>query len=90
MQKALKTLLAGILIFGFTLSIASADGQLMTTDQLKSNLGSSDIVILDARGSWDWAKTDDKITGAKRVDPGSVSVWAQELDKGKTIVVYCA
>ena len=53
MQKALKTLLAGILIFGFTLSIASADGQLMTTDQLKSNLGSSDIVILDARGSWD-------------------------------------
>ena len=90
MQKALKTLLAGILIFGFTLSIASADGQLMTTDQLKSNLGSSDIVILDARGPWGWVKTDDKISGAIRVDPSNVNAWAGDFDKTKTIVLYCA
>ncbi len=71
-------------------SNAAAEFQLMTTDQLKSSLNNPDVVILDARGSWDWVKTDDKIVGADRVDPGSASVWAKDYDKGKTIVLYCA
>lgn len=90
MLKTARRTLTILVLLLLTPLYASADGRLMTTDQLKSKLGNSDIVILDARGSWDWVKANDKISGAKRVDPGSVSIWAKDLEKEKTIVVYCA
>ena len=86
----MKKFLLVSLIFLATTSVTAADVKRMTTDQLKSMLNNPDVVILDVRGSWDWVKTDDKITGADRVDPGSASVWAKDYDKGKTIVLYCA
>lgn len=81
-----------LLLLAVTLpSLALAAGvQIMTTDQLKSNLNDTDTVILDARGPWDYVKTDDKIAGAFRIDPANVNAWADSYDRGKTIVLYCA
>ncbi len=68
----------------------ATDVKLMTADQLKSRLDDANVVILDARGAWDWVKTDDKIVGAQRVDPGAANEWAADYDRNKTIVLYCA
>ncbi len=90
MQRILITVLVSLVTVGFAVSTAVADVARMTTDELQSRLDDSEVVILDARGSWDWVKTDDKIIGADRVDPGSVSVWAKNYDNAKTFVIYCA
>jgi len=31
-----------------------------------------------------------KISGAERVDPGTVAQWVDNYDREKTIVLYCA
>jgi rhodanese-related sulfurtransferase len=62
----------------------------MSKQQLKGILGSSGLVLLDARTVKDWRKSDRKIVGAVRVDPHDVSSWAGDYSKDKKIVVYCS
>ena len=62
----------------------------MTVDELKSRLGTADVVVLDVRSGRDWNAADTKITGAVRANPGEVSQWSADFPKGKTIVLYCA
>ena len=90
MQKILAALLSTVFFFVLTVSAMGADVQLMTTDQLKKRLNDSNVVILDARGSWDWVKTEDKISGAIRTDPANLNKWINNFDKDKSIVLYCA
>jgi rhodanese-related sulfurtransferase len=90
MQRAIGIIFVMVFVLIYSSSVLATDVQLITTDQLNSSLNNSDIVVLDARGSWDWVKTDDKIFKAIRVDPGNVNAWANNFDKGKTIVLYCA
>ncbi len=62
----------------------------ISKDELKAKLGSSDLVLLDVRSKADWEKSDEKITGAVWMDPGTVDAWAGTLPKDKEIVLYCA
>ena len=59
-------------------------------DELKAKLGSSDMVLIDVRTENDWEKSDEKITGAMRMDPEAVDSWAAALPKNKEIILYCA
>ncbi len=79
-----------ILLFGFTSPAIGEDVGIMDKDELKSMLGTDDLVVLDVRAGRDWSSSEYKIQGAIRVDPGEVSSWAGNYDKGKTIVLYCA
>jgi len=58
--------------------------------ELKTKLGSPDVVLLDVRAKNDWERSDEKITGAVRMDPQTVDAWAYTLPKDKEIVLYCA
>jgi rhodanese-related sulfurtransferase len=62
----------------------------ISKDELKTKLGSSDVVLLDVRAKADWEKSDEKITGAARMDPETVDAWAGTLPKDKEIILYCA
>ncbi|NOR24672.1 MAG: hypothetical protein GQ542_09820 [Desulforhopalus sp.] len=61
----------------------------MDKDELKSLLGSKDLVVLDARLGRDWSTSEFKIKDALRVDDGDLSV-AKNYPKDTTIVLYCA
>ena len=62
----------------------------ITKEELKAKLGSPNLVLLDVRSENDWETSDEKITGAMRMDPETVDSWAGTLPKDKEIVLYCA
>jgi rhodanese-related sulfurtransferase len=61
----------------------------MDKEELKSQLGSENLVILDVRQGRDWSTSEFKIKDALRVDNGDLSV-AMNYPKDSTIVLYCA
>lgn len=62
----------------------------MTKDELKSMVGTPDLLVVDVRQGQDWSASEFKIKGAERMDPEKISEWKTQLPKDKTIVLYCA
>jgi hypothetical protein len=60
----------------------------MTKEELKSHLGKSDVVILDARLEKQWESSDAKIPGASHLKEEDVKSWAKMQDRSKTYVLY--
>lgn len=90
-----KRLLIGTLIIlfmigGFTTLAKSTDAPRMTKEELKANLDSPNLIIIDVRRGTDWTGSDLKIKGAVREDPGAVESWVNKYPKDKTLVFYCA
>ena len=80
-----------IITFSMLSGFAVADTiPLMTKEELKTRLGDDDISILDVRAGRDWKSSEFKITGAQRVEPAASNQWADQFNKDKTYVFYCA
>ena len=62
----------------------------MSKETLKEMLHSPDVVLIDIRIGIDWNASEFKIQGAERRDPRQFDTWKDQLDKEKTVVVYCA
>lgn len=88
-MKSIITLLFIIFLGGLTPVFGNEVGY-MSRDELKSKLGSTDLIVLDVRTSPDWDSSDTKIQQAIRENPNAVDTWAGNYDKAKTIVLYCA
>ena len=71
-------------------SVIAADVPRMTKDEAKALLGNPNLIILDVRAGSDWKKSDLKIEGAVREEPGNEAFWASKYPKDKTLVLYCA
>jgi len=67
----------------------AADVPTMDKDQLKSLLGTEDLVVYDVRQGRDWSTSEFKIKGAVRVE-GDILKLAEPEGKTKTFVLYCA
>ena len=78
-----------ILLTGISMS-AAADVPTITKEELKAQLDSSDVMILDARKGKDWKSSEFKIKGAVRTNPEEFDKWAANYPKDKTLVLYCA
>jgi rhodanese-related sulfurtransferase len=61
----------------------------MNKDELKSLLGSENLVILDVRSEPDWSAGEFKIKDAVRVDNGNLSI-VRNYPKNSIFVLYCA
>ena len=61
----------------------------ITKEELKKNLCTSELIVLDVRTARSWDKSTQKIKCSKRVDPDNISSWAGTLPKDKEIVLYC-
>ena len=68
----------------------AADIQVMSKEQLKAKLGSSDMLILDARSETQWESSQFKIPGAHWIPKDNTDQWVASLPKNKTLLVYCA
>lgn len=60
----------------------------MTKEELKTLLGSPEVVIVDVR--FGGGNAPRRITGSVFEDPEKVSVWSPHYPKEKKIVLYCA
>ena len=92
MKRALSlAILGGLVVLMACTNMRGADDvPRISKDELKTELGSPDVVLLDVRAKNDWEGSDEKITGAVRMDPQTVDAWAGTLPKDKEIVLYCA
>jgi rhodanese-related sulfurtransferase len=80
-----------LLLFAFAMpAYGEDDAPRISTEELQAMLGSSDLVLLDARADRDWDKSDIKIVGSIRVDPNEINSWAGDYGKEQKIVLYCA
>jgi len=86
------TVMLGLTLVSLLLqaSVAQSAVATMTKEALRAKLGSPDVVIVDVRLGKDWKASEEKITGAIRVDPAAVESLAAKYDKEKTLVFYCA
>ena len=78
-----------IVMTGISMSDAK-DVPIMTKEELKAQMDSSDVMILDVRKGKDWKSSEFKIKGASRADPKELDNWAGTYPKDKTFVLYCA
>jgi rhodanese-related sulfurtransferase len=62
----------------------------VTKEELKAQLDSSDIIILDVRTGKDWKSSEFKIKGAIRANPGEFDNWAETYPKDMKLILYCA
>ena len=69
---------------------AAANVSIITKEELKAQLDSSDVVILDVRTGGDWKSSEFKIKGAIRANPNNLNKWAEVYPKDKTLILYCA
>lgn len=80
------------LSFLFTAGLAAAADTVprMSVEELNSRLGEEGLVVLDVRAGRDWIGSDEKITGAKRVEQKDLGSWAERQDKSQSLVLYCS
>ena len=76
-----------LVLTGISMSDAN-DISTMTKEELKAQMGSSDVMILDVRKGKDWKSSEFKIKGASRADPKELDNWAEKYPKDKTFVLY--
>ena len=78
-----------MLLTGISMSAAD-DVPLITKEELKAQLDSSNVMILDVRKGKDWKSSEFKIKGAVRANPSDIDKWGATYPKDKTLVLYCA
>jgi len=88
--SAIKSIALGLALVGFiTISALAADAvPRINKEQLKEMLDNPDVIILDARTSEDWQKSEFKIKGAIRKRPKFFDSWANKFPPGKALVLY--
>jgi len=81
---------AATLLCGMGKSPTAEEVPRITLEDLKAELGSPDLVVIDVRTDKDWKESDRKIAGAFREDSSTPQKWAGNYAKEKKIVLYCA
>jgi rhodanese-related sulfurtransferase len=88
----MKHLLLTTLFFFFIslLTATAADYQVMTKEELREQLNSPELIIIDARSRSQWDASKFKIPGAAWMPSERIDLWADKLPRNKKVVIYCA
>ena len=88
----MKKILFLVTLFLFTgsLTALAAEVPRMSQEELKAQLDSGEIVVLDARSGTDWKSSEFKIKGALRTPAKIVDEWLSSIPTDKKLVIYCA
>lgn len=60
----------------------------ITKDELRAQLESPGITVIDVRKDRDWNASDVMIKGAVRENPFDMSAWAEKYPKDRQLVFY--
>ena len=89
-------LIALMLISALTITLTAQalltpdDVPRMSIDELKRQMGSPKLVIIDVRTPHDWGDSGAKIKGSIREEPAETDSWMSKYPPDRTIVFYCA
>jgi rhodanese-related sulfurtransferase len=87
---------AVLLIVGLAINLHAQNGlspervPRMTIQELKQQLGSPDLIIIDVRSAHDWEDSTIKIKGSVREEASKAAGWIAKYPPTKTIVLHCA
>jgi hypothetical protein len=84
--RLLVVLVAVLLITAGTVS--AEEVKWITKDELRAQLKSPDITVIDVRKDKDWNASDVMIEGAVREDAKYVSRWSKKYSKDSQLVFY--
>ena len=88
-KSAILTVFTGLMVIGAAETPTDEKAApRMTKEQLKSKLGSPDLVVLDIRLEEQWKFSNRKIPGAVHENPSVPSTWMDKYPKDKTLVFY--
>ena len=92
MKRFLYTAVAGVLMLTACAGFSDAGGGLdmISIAELRQMLPDRGLTVIDVRDPKSWASSAEKIPGAVREDPGTVSKWLSKYKRSDSIVVYCA
>jgi rhodanese-related sulfurtransferase len=90
MRILVKALWILVVASAIAVPAMATDVKRMTKEELKTMLGSPNLVVVDVRLGSDWAASNAKIKGALREDPEQVDKWMAKYPKNKTLLFYCA
>jgi rhodanese-related sulfurtransferase len=79
-----------ILFFLFAGSVFAASVSRISKEELKADIESQNVTVLDVRSGRDWSTSGLKIPGAIRASGSDFDSWSKSYDKDKKIVLYCA
>ncbi len=88
MKKLL--LLLSIFVLASALPVLAGEVPLMSKEDLKAQLGSEGLVLLDVRSGRDWSSSEFKIKGAVRAPGNKIGEWSANYTKDTKLVLYCA
>lgn len=77
-------------LFATALPLQAGNAPTMSKDELKAQLDTNKIVILDVRSGRDWSASEFKIKGAIRAPGTKLAQWSANYAKDQTLVLYCA
>lgn len=87
-KSAILTLFLGLMVIGASETPPDERAPRITKEELKSKLGSPDLVVVDIRLEEQWRFSNRKIPGAVHENPAVPSTWMEKYPKDKTIVFY--
>jgi rhodanese-related sulfurtransferase len=83
-------LIAGLVTSLHALTALTAENvPRITTEALRQQLNSPDMVIIDVRTPHDWQVSATKIKGSVREDASTVAAWIAKYSPNKTLIFYC-
>ena len=88
-MKKLTLLLSFLLLIGGLPALAG-NAPTISKDELKAELSSESLILLDVRSGRDWSSSEFKIQGAIRAPGSEITKWSKKYKKDQHIVLYCA
>jgi len=88
-MKKILFLLSLVLLFT-TLPVFAGEAPTMNKDELKAQMTSEKLVILDVRSGRDWSSSEFKIKGAVRAAASDLAKLSADYKKDQKLVLYCA
>ncbi len=85
---ALVLTLSFALILGFSWVSMAEEVPRISKEEVKRMFNNPDMIVIDVRTASAWDRSELKIKGAVREDPGNVDSWMNKYPKGKTLVFY--
>jgi len=90
MKPRILLLVIFMLLASALFAMAAVDVQRISTEELNSRLGQTDLAVVDVRTDGDWNSSDKMIASAIRINPNDIASLRSKLAKDQTIVLYCA
>ncbi len=90
-MRSIVLLAAALLaLAGLQPAFAAAEFQLITKEELKPQLGGSDLVIIDGRSQAQRAESKVQIPGSVWIAEEKLDAWVKDMPKDRKLVIYCA